>query len=257
VSVIIPAYNERSTIDAVVQMVLERQHPLLDFEIVLVESQSTDGTREAVLKYAGHPRVKLVLEGRPRGKGHAVRAGLAQATGDFILIQDADLEYDVEDYDALLEPLIDGREALVLGSRHGGRAWWKMRQFTGQPLLAFFTNCGHWFFTTLLNLLFNQRLKDPFTMYKVFRRDCLTGLNFRCDRFDFDYELLVKMIRKGYRPIEIPVNYRSRSYKEGKKVNPFRDPWTWLRALAWLRWTKLDLLQEIDRERRASQTHPR
>ena len=94
-----------------------------------------------------------------------------------MLIQDADLEYDLEDYDALLEPLAAGREAFVLGSRHGGNAWWKMRQFAGQPLASLPLNCGHWFFTTLLNVLFRQQLKDPFTMYKVFRRDCLFGLD--------------------------------------------------------------------------------
>jgi SAM-dependent methyltransferase len=249
-SVIIPAYNERSTIQSVLQAVLSKHIADLEMEIILVESNSTDGTRQALLPYADHPQVKLILEERPRGKGRAVRTALKHATGDFILIQDADLEYDVEDYDALLEPLIEGREALVLGSRHGGRAWWKMRKFTDQPFLALFTNCGHWFFTMLLNVLFNQRLKDPFTMFKVFRRDCLTGLSFRCNRFDFDIELLVKLIRKGYRPVEIPVNYRSRSYKQGKKVNALRDPWTWLRALAWLRLVKLDTLRQVEMDRR-------
>jgi hypothetical protein len=100
-----------------------------------------------------------------------------------------------------------------------------------------------------VNVLFGQRLKDPFTMFKVFRRDCLYGLEFRCNRFDFDYELLVKLIRKGYRPVEIPVNYRSRSFKEGKKVSAFRDPFTWLAALAWLRFCRIDPLAEIERQR--------
>ena len=124
----------------------------MDIEVIVVESNSTDGTREVVRPYALHPRLRLVLEDRPRGKGHAVRAGLAHATGDFVLIQDADLEYDLDDYDVLLEPLAAGREALVLGSRHGGNAWWKMRQFTGQPTRQPSpSTVGHWVFTTLLN----------------------------------------------------------------------------------------------------------
>ena len=175
----------------------------------------------------------------------------AAATGDYVLIQDADLEYDLEDYETLLEPLLSGRAAFVLGSRHGGRNIWKMRNFTGQRCLSLFLNFGHWLFTTLVNVLFLQRLRDPFTMYKVFRRDCLYGLTFQCNRFDFDYELLIKLLRKGYKPLEIPVNYRSRSFKEGKKVSIWRDPITWLRALVRLRFTKVDPLAEIERQRKA------
>jgi glycosyltransferase involved in cell wall biosynthesis len=248
-SVLVPAYNEAATVGPLLESLLDRRVPGLELEVVVVESNSTDGTRDVVRRYAGHPRVRLVLEDRPRGKGHAVRTALEHATGDYVLIQDADLEYDLEDYDALLEPLVSGREAFVLGARHGGGAWWKMRQFSRQPLLSLFFNLGHWFFTTLVNVLFGQRLKDPFTMFKVFRRDCLYGLEFRCNRFDFDYELLVKLIRKGYRPVEIPVNYRSRSFKEGKKVSTFRDPLTWLRALVWLRFCRIDPLAEIERRR--------
>lgn len=248
-SVLVPAYNESATVGPLLEGLLGRRVPGLELEVVVVESNSTDGTRDVVRRFAHHPRVRLVLEERPRGKGYAVRTALEHASGDYVLIQDADLEYDLEDYDALLEPLVSGREAFVLGARHGGGAWWKMRQFTRQPFLSLFFNFGHWVFTTLLNVLFGQRLKDPFTMYKVFRRDCLYGLEFRCNRFDFDYELLVKLIRKGYQPVEIPVNYRSRSFKEGKKVSTLRDPLTWLAALAWLRFCRIDPLAEIERRR--------
>lgn len=251
-SVIVPAYNEAATFEPLIEALLRKELPDLDIEVVIVESNSTDGTREIALRYKDHPRVRLVLQDRPRGKGHAVRTGFEHATGDFILIQDADLEYDLEDYDALLEPLIQGREAFVLGSRHGGNAW-KMRRFTNQRLLSMVLNGGHLFFTGLTNLLFGLRLKDPQTMFKVFRRDCLFGLTFECDRFDFDYELLVKLVRKGYRPVEIPVNYRSRSFKEGKKVSVFRDPLTWLRALVRLRIMPIDPLREAERQHHLNQ----
>lgn len=248
-SVIVAAYNEAETFEALVEAVLQKDIPNLDIEVIVVESNSTDGTREIAMKYAQHPRVKLVLEDRPRGKGHAVRSGLAAATGDYILIQDADLEYDLEDYDALIEPLVSGRNAFVLGSRHGGKNVWKMRKFAGQWALSSFLNLGHWIFTTLINVLFLQRLGDPFTMYKVFRRDCLYGLTFECDRFDFDFELLIKLLKKGYKPVEIPVNYRSRSFKEGKKVTMFGDPLSWLRALAWLWFVRVDPLGEVEKSR--------
>jgi len=243
-SVIVAAYNEAATFQELMDALLAKTLPDLDIEIIVVESGSNDGTREIALSYKDHPRVQVVLEDRPRGKGHAVRTGFQYATGDYILIQDADLEYDLEDYDVLLEPLVQGREAFVLGSRHGGAAW-KMRHFADQPLMSAALNLGHWFFATLVNLTFGLHLKDPFTMYKVFRRDCLAGLVFEYDRFDFDYELLVKLVRKGHIPIEIPVNYRSRSFSEGKKVSVLRDPITWIAAIVRLRFTTIDPLAEI------------
>ena len=247
-SIILPAFNEAATFVETFEAVLAKEVAGLDIEIVLVESNSTDGTRDLVLRYQHHPRVKLILEDRPNGKGHAVRAGLAAATGDFVLIQDADKEYDLEDYETLLEPLIAGRQALVLGSRHSGSVW-KMRQFSGQAGLSGVLNFGHWFFTTLVNVLFGLRLKDPFTMYKVFRRDCLHGLTFACNRFDFDYELLIRLVQKGYKPIEIPVNYRSRSFKQGKKVTMFSDPISWLKICIKLRLSKVNPLARIEQAR--------
>jgi hypothetical protein len=250
-SIILPAYNEAQTFGVLMEALLRKQMPDLQMEIIVVESCSTDGTRELALKYKNHPGVTLILEDQPRGKGRAVRTGLQAATGDFVLIQDADLEYDLEDYDALLEPLVAGRAAFVLGSRHGGRNVWKMRQFTGQRSLSLFVNLGHWFFTTLINVLFFQKLRDPFTMFKVFRRDCLYGLEFECNRFDFDFELLVKLIRKGFHPVELPVNYRSRSFKEGKKVRMFKDPLTWLVVIAWLRFVQVDPMNVVEQNHRS------
>lgn len=246
-SVIVPAYNEAKTFETMMNGLLRKELPGLRKEIIVVESNSTDGTRQIVEQYRGDARVKLVFEERPRGKGHAVRAGLKAASGDYVLIQDADLEYDFEDYDALLEPLLSGRAAFVLGSRHGGRNVLKMREFSGQLGLSLFFNFGHWLFTELVNALYRQRLSDPFTMFKVFRRDCLFGLEFECDRFDFDFELLIKLIRKGYRPAELPVNYRSRSYKEGKKVRLFLDPFDWLKTLVRLRFVKVDPMNVAER----------
>jgi glycosyltransferase involved in cell wall biosynthesis len=228
-SVIVPVYNERATAQAALDALLAKEISGVPIEVVIVESNSTDGTREIVLGYREHPRVKLILEDRPRGKGHAVRAGFARATGAILLIQDADLEYDLADYELLLQPILSGRQAFVLGSRHG-RGGWAIRKFTDQRLQALLLNLAHWTFTLLINASLGIWLKDPFTMYKVFRRECLDGLTFECNRFDFDWELLIKLIRRGYRPIEIPITYRSRSFKEGKKIRLFYDPLTWLWA---------------------------
>jgi glycosyltransferase involved in cell wall biosynthesis len=233
-SVIVPIFNEAATVRQLLEALMAKQLPGVDIEVILVESHSTDGTRPIVMEFSALPRVRLVLEETPRGKGHAVRSGLAVATGDIVLIQDADLEYDIDDYERLLAPIVAGDRSFVLGSRHGrsGTAGsWAIRKFTDQPLQALVLNLAHWTFTLMINAALGTWLRDPFTMYKVFRRDCLKKFQLECDRFDFDWELLIKLVRAGYRPIEIPVSYRSRSFKEGKKISITRDPVTWLVAL--------------------------
>jgi SAM-dependent methyltransferase len=225
-SIVIPAFNESKSFPVLMDALLARQIPGMDREMIIVESNSTDGTREIARRYESHPEVQVILEEKPRGKGHAVRAGLREASGDIVLIQDADLEYDLNDYDSLLAPILSHRALFVLGARHGGD--WKMRHFVDQKGVSTALNFGHLFFTGVINTLYRQKMRDPFTMYKVFHRDCLYGLRFECNRFDFDHELVIKLVRKGYVPLEIPVNYWSRSFRQGKKVRVFRDPFGWL-----------------------------
>ncbi|MFI5358399.1 MAG: glycosyltransferase family 2 protein, partial [Opitutales bacterium] len=231
-------FNERPTVRTALDAITAKRIEGWDLEIIIVESQSTDGSREIVLGYRSLPHVKVVLEEVPRGKGHAVRNGFGHATGDVLLIQDADLEYDLADYERLLAPLQAGTHAFVLGSRHDGSSMF-LRKFDEQVLHAFVLNTGHWFFTALIDVSLGLTLRDPFTMYKVFRRECLAGLKLESNRFDFDWELLIKLVRRGHRPIEIPVAYRSRSFKEGKKVSMFRDPPGWLWAWAKYRFQRL------------------
>jgi hypothetical protein len=239
-SVVVPAYNEKATLSEMMSRLIAKSIEGVEIEIILVESNSTDGTRDDAQRYATHPRVHLILQDRARGKGHAVRCGLAKCTGDVVLIQDADLEYDIEDYDGLVAPVFAYERNFVIGSRHVSNVQtWKIRQFNDATPLATIYNVGHVFFLTLFNFLYRQRLRDPFSMFKVFRRECLHGLSFECNRFDFDFEIVIKLLRKGYQPIEIPVNYRARSLSEGKKVSMFRDPVTWMRALLKFRWSRL------------------
>ena len=237
-SVIVPVFNERATVREALDAIVAKDIANFELEIIVIESNSTDGSREIVQYYQGHPRVQIILEEQPRGKGHAVRQGLARASGDIILIQDADLEYNLDDYEELLSPIVTGRQTFVLGSRHG-QGGWAIRKFSDQPLHALVLNLAHWTFTLMINASLGIWLKDPFTMYKVFHRRCLEGLTFECNRFDFDWELLIKLVRKGHRPIEIPISYESRSFKEGKKISMFRDPITWVRALVKYRFVKL------------------
>ena len=239
VSVIIPVYNEIATARAALDALVAKRIAGYDLQLIIIESNSTDGSRDVVLSYRGEPGVNVILEDAPRGKGHAVRAGLAAAKGDIVMIQDADLEYDLGDYEKLLAPIAAGKQAFVLGSRHSSQAGWAIRKFTDQKVHALVLNLAHWTFTFMINASLGIWLSDPFTMYKVFRRDCITGLKLECNRFDFDWELLIKLVRKGYRPVEIPVSYTSRSFKAGKKVSMVRDPITWMWALLKYRFTPL------------------
>jgi len=221
VSIVVPVFNERATFQAMMDALLAKQLPGMRKDIIVVESNSTDGSRELVQSYEPHPEVRIVLQPGPRGKGNAVREGLRHASGGIVMIQDADLEYDLDDYDGLLAPLVAWQSMFVLGSRHQGR--WKMRKFNDSPLTAAVFNLGHWLYRPVINFALNTRMTDPFTMFKVFRRDALFGIDFACNRFDFDVELVVKLVRKGYVPLELPVNYAARSFAEGKKISFTRD----------------------------------
>ena len=238
VSIVVPVFNEQATFRTMMDALLAKQLPGMRKEIIVVESNSTDGSRELVQSYTGYPDVKILLQSAPRGKGHAVREGLEAATGDILMIQDADLEYDLDDYEGLLEPLVAWQSMFVLGSRHQGG--WKMRKFTDEPLTAAVFNFGHGFFRSLINGVLRTDIADPFTMFKIFRRDALFGLAFICNRFDFDIELVIKLTRKGYVPLEIPVNYISRSFAEGKKVRVVRDGMTWVWTILRARFSPIE-----------------
>jgi glycosyltransferase involved in cell wall biosynthesis len=205
-------------------------------EIVIVESNSTDGSREIVASFVarrsrGPIPIRVVYEDAPRGKGHAVRRGFAAASGDILLIQDADLEYDVADYPDLIGPILEGRAAFVIGSRHLGVNGWKIRKFASGDLRALLMNVGGILFHGFFNAVFSSRLTDPTSMYKVLRADCLEGISLSCNRFDFDFELTGKLIRAGFTPLEVPVAYKSRGFEEGKKIRILRDPATWVTAI--------------------------
>lgn len=230
-------YNEAKTVATAIERVLTVDMPDTNVELIVVESNSTDGTREIVSRYATDPRVRLVLQDAPRGKGAAVREGLEHVTDGIVLIQDADLEYSVEDYPKLIAPIMSGEVDFTLGTRHvPGRP---VRVMERAPVIAPVMNAAHWVFTGFFNLTYGTRLRDPYTMYKVFRTECIDGIEFVSDRFDFDWELVAKLVRLGYRPVEIPVSYEARSFHGGKKVRFFRDPPTWIAACIRFRFCSL------------------
>jgi glycosyltransferase involved in cell wall biosynthesis len=232
-----PVYNEAGTVATAIERTLAVDIPDVDVELVVVESNSSDGTRSIVSRYEADPRVKLVLQDAPRGKGAAVREGFRHATGGIVLIQDADLEYSTDDYPKLIEPIMRGDVDFTLGSRHApGRS---VRVMDETRMVAPIMNTAHWAFTWFFNVTYGTKLRDPFTMYKVFRSECIEGVEFVADRFDFDWELAAKLVRLGYKPIEIPVEYKARSFHGGKKVRFFRDPPTWVVACLRFRFCSL------------------
>jgi glycosyltransferase involved in cell wall biosynthesis len=227
-TVIVPVYQEAATVEEALRRVLGVELENIVIDVVVVESNSSDGTREKVLAMAANPRLQVLLQEEARGKGHAVRQALQHARGEIVLIQDADLEYEVSDYEKLIAPILDGRSSFVLGSRHDASK--PMRDMDNVRFMDGFMNVGHVACTKYFNLLYRVRLHDPFTMYKVFRRNCVRDIRFECNRFDFDWELVGKLIRLGYAPLEVPVQYKSRSFDEGKKIRLIRDPLTWFWA---------------------------
>jgi len=216
-SVIVPVFNEEHYVAAVLDGLLGLELTI-PVEIVVIESNSTDGTRERVASYAGRDGLRIVYEDAPRGKGAAVRRGLAEVGGSIVIIQDADFEYDLDDYSALLEPILQRRTSFVLGSRSLGLEDWKVRRFASSRGKAMLMNIAQLIFAKTFNVLYQQRVTDVNTMFKVFRRDCLEGLELRADGFSFDIELACMIVKNGYGPMEVPVNYVARSFEEGKKI---------------------------------------
>jgi glycosyltransferase involved in cell wall biosynthesis len=206
----------------------------IDRELIIVESNSTDGTRAIVEGYRGRPGVRVVLEDRPQGKGHAVRTGLAHVTGTIVLIQDADFEYDIDDYDALSSRCSSTRRASC-----SARAAWARRlegpQYDATPVRGLLLNFGQVMFAATYSVLYQQRVTDVNTMFKVFRAECLDGLDLRSNGFELDIELACKLARNGHSPMEVPVNYVARGFAEGKKIRFWRDAVPSYASLFWHR----------------------
>lgn len=206
-SVVIPVYNERNTLHEILRRV--RESPTgLETEIVVVDDCSTDGTRD-ILEKLDLPGVRVFYQPKNAGKGAALRRGFAEAEGDIILIQDADLEYNPAEYPVLLGPILDGRADVVYGSR-----------FLGGPhrVLFFWHYVGNKFLTTLSNVFSNLNLTDMETCYKVFRADVLKKITLKSNRFGFEPEVTLKLAKLKCRIYEVPISYSGRDYSEGKKI---------------------------------------
>ena len=228
-SVVMPVYQEAATIKEAVLQVLSAPRIGTELELIIVESGSTDGSRDIVKEFASDSRVVLLFQDRPYGKGNAVREGLNKASGDAITIFDADGEYQFSDVWKLLGPIEDGTTSFVLGSRHAQGQ--PMRNFEEARWIALVMNFMHWVFTSMINVAFAVRLRDPFTMWKVFRINLLSAVELRADRFDLDWEIVGRFILAGAQPIEVPARYSSRDYAHGKKVRMLKDPLTWISIL--------------------------
>ncbi len=208
VSIVIPCYNELATIEQVVDAVLAS--PLPSKEVIVVDDASTDGTRE-LLQSAIEPRVaKVICHARNQGKGAALRTGFAAATGDIVMVQDADLEYDPRDYEKLLAPILEGRADVVFGSRFAGGE--------SHRVCYFWHAVGNRALTLLSNMLTDLNLTDMEVCYKVFRREILQQIEIEEDRFGFEPEITAKVAKLGCRIYEVGISYAGRTYAEGKKI---------------------------------------
>jgi glycosyltransferase involved in cell wall biosynthesis len=208
ISVVIPCYNERQTIEEIVRAVRSSSVPNL--EIIVVDDCSTDGTREILVSNLQETADIILYHAKNQGKGAALRTGFAAATGDLIIVQDADLEYDPQEYPLLLDPITAGKADVVYGSRFlGGRA---------HRVVYFWHMVGNRFLTLLSNMLTNLNLTDMETCYKAFRREALANIVIEEDRFGFEPEITAKIAKRGCRIFEVGISYNGRTYEEGKKI---------------------------------------
>lgn len=210
-SIIMPVFNERNTIKEILRRVRQVDLGELEREIVIVDDGSEDGTRD-ILSMEEDSITRVIYHPENRGKGAAVRTGFAAATGDLMVVQDADLEYDPEDYPRLLEPVLKGRAEVVYGSR-----------FTGpRKNMLFWHYMGNRLLALLTNVLYNTTLSDMETCYKLFTRESLQGIELKSDHFDIEPEITAKILKKRIRIYEVPISYTGREMEEGKKIT-WRD----------------------------------
>lgn len=202
-SIIIPAYNEMDTIPEVLERVRAQE---FEKEIIVADDCSTDGTREFL---RDQEDVVLLENACNLGKGASIREALKRVTGDVVLIQDADLEYDPSDYPALLQPIIDGKADIVYGSRF----------LRGKPPMRLANYIANRVFALIASVLYGRRITDEATCYKVFRTEVLNSIELRCVRFEFCPEVTARLLKRGYRYAEVPVSYTARSYAQGKKIH--------------------------------------
>jgi len=219
-TVIIPAYNEKNTILEIVRRV---QATKLVDEIIIVDDGSTDGTRALIATMDGKDNVKVILHEKNQGKGAAVRTGISAATGDVLMIQDADLEYDPREYPNLMKPIEEGLADVVYGSR-----------FLGAPhrAILFWNMVANKLLTLMTNILYNNILTDMETGYKVFKREVVVDMKIHAKRFDFEPEFTAKILKKNVRVFEVPISFNPRDYSEGKKIkmkDAFEAVWTLLK----------------------------
>jgi glycosyltransferase involved in cell wall biosynthesis len=214
-SIVIPVYNEAGTIATLVDSVLRAALPTgIDREVIVVDDGSTDASLRELGRFAQDPRVRVVVQGVNRGKGAAVRRGFDEAQGDYVIVQDADLEYDPREYGKLLAPILEDKADVVFGSRFAGSE--------ARRVMFFWHMVGNRVLTLMSNMTTNLNLTDMETCYKLFRRDVLRRIRIEEDRFGFEPEITAKVARLGVRLYEVGISYSGRTYAEGKKIG-WRD----------------------------------
>lgn len=210
ISILIPVYNEVNSLEEILKAVESVDLGEIKKQFILVDDGSKDGTRDLLGKMEDKPRYKIIYHGHNMGKGAALRTGMAYVEGDAVIVQDADLEYDPNDYIELLKPLQNNEADVVYGSRFSGNI-----ERQGFKFANFWANK---FLTVLTNLLYGSSISDMETCYKLFRYDVIKSFMIRSNKFDFEPEITAKLLKRKYKIVEVPIKYRGRTVEEGKKI---------------------------------------
>jgi glycosyltransferase involved in cell wall biosynthesis len=231
-------YNESATLKDILKKVIKQEFKNITLEkeiILVVDSRSNDGSLEIARNFVSKNSNSVLIVAKEEGKGFAMKLGYEKSSGDILLIQDADLEYNPNDYETLVTPILEGRTKFVLGERYTDKTktgkGWKIRDLDNSQAYGHVLNVGGLIINSLMNILYRSHLQDQASMFKVIHRDILSMIKLESNRFELEVEMICKLLRKGIHPYQIPIKYSARGNDEGKKIRFFRDGWSYIRVI--------------------------
>lgn len=247
ITIIVPVYNEEKTLSEILTRIDNQtfSDPNIEKEVLVIDNGSTDRSHAIAASFCGNaPGFRLLTIDKNVGKGHAMKLGYAEGQGEVFIVQDADLEYDPNDYEKLVMPILNGETKFVMGVRfyNSNVSTWRIRNIRGEKAYGFILNLGGIFMNSLIYLLYGVKLYDQATMFKVHHRDLIQLIRLNADRFELETEMNCKLLRHKVVPLQLPINYQARGKKDGKKIRLFKDGFSIIKVILKYRFVPLERL---------------